>query len=141
MSGYTGKPYKPSVWVTVYCEPRLCQVLPSCETTSLGHWVLELRLHWVPPSCASLEPAVWAMQYIFGIKPQVPPLQTPGLARGGLPGGGGGRSPSDILPGGGGIARVFEGNLWYPPLMQAKRTRVKRLSRRISHSKHTQDIL
>ena len=35
-----------------------------------------------------------------------PPLQTPGLARDGLPGGGGGRSPSDGLPGGGGeIAR------------------------------------
>ena len=31
--------------------------------------------------------------------------------------------------GGGGIARVFQGKLRYPPLMQAKRTRVKRLSR------------
>ena len=29
--------------------------------------------------------------------------------------------------GGGGIARVFHGKLRYPPLMQAKRTRVKRL--------------
>ena len=58
-----------------------------------------------------------------------PPLQTPGLARDGLPGGGRRRSPSDGLPGGGGIARVFQGKLWYPPLMQAKRTRVKRLSR------------
>ena len=45
------------------------------------------------------------------------------------PGWGGRRSPSDGLPGGGGIARVFQGKLWYPPLMQAKRTRVKRLSR------------
>ena len=31
-----------------------------------------------------------------------PPLQTPGLARDGLPGGGGRRSPSDGLPGRGG---------------------------------------
>ena len=31
-----------------------------------------------------------------------PPLQTPGLARDGLPGGGGRQSPSDGLPGGGG---------------------------------------
>ena len=39
-----------------------------------------------------------------------PPLQTPGLARDGLPGGGGRRSPSDGLPGGGGeIARVLQG--------------------------------
>ena len=33
------------------------------------------------------------------------------------------RSPG----GGGGIARVFQGKLWYLPLMQAKRPRVKRL--------------
>ena len=33
---------------------------------------------------------------------------------------GGGQSPSDGLPGGGGgIARIFQGKLWYPPLMQA----------------------
>ena len=31
------------------------------------------------------------------------------------------------LWGGGGIARVFQGTLWYPPLMQANRTQVKRL--------------
>ena len=31
-----------------------------------------------------------------------PPLQSPGVARDGLPGGGGRRSPSDGLPGGGG---------------------------------------
>ena len=29
--------------------------------------------------------------------------------------------------GGGGIARVFQGKLWYPPLMQATRTQMKRL--------------
>ena len=34
------------------------------------------------------------------------------------PGGGGRRSPSDGLPGGGGIARVFQGKLWYPPLIR-----------------------
>ena len=41
------------------------------------------------------------------------------------------RVTSDGLPGGGGgaIAIVFQGKLWYPPLMQAKRTRVKRLLR------------
>ena len=58
-----------------------------------------------------------------------PPLQTPGVAHDGLPGGGGRWSPSDGLRGGGGIARVFQGKLWYPPLTQAKRTRVKRLLR------------
>ena len=26
-----------------------------------------------------------------------------------------------VSPGGGGVARVFQGKLWYPPLMQAKR--------------------
>ena len=56
-----------------------------------------------------------------------PPCKLPGARR--SPGWGGRRSPSDGLPGGGGIARVFQGKLWYPPLMQAKRTRVKRLSR------------
>ena len=45
-----------------------------------------------------------------------PPLKSPPpLARDGLP------------PGGGGIARVFQGKPWYPPLMQANRTQVKRL--------------
>ena len=29
--------------------------------------------------------------------------------------------------GGGEIARVFHGKLWYPPLMQANRTQVQRL--------------
>ena len=29
--------------------------------------------------------------------------------------------------GGGGIGRVFQGKLWYPPLMQATRTQMKRL--------------
>ena len=48
--------------------------------------------------------------------------QSPGL------GGGDGRQVT-VSRGGGGIARVFQGKLWYPPLMQAKRTRVKRLSR------------
>ena len=33
-----------------------------------------------------------------------------------------------VSRGGGEIARVFQGKLWYPPPMQAKRTRVKRLS-------------
>ena len=41
-----------------------------------------------------------------------PPLQSPGVARDGLPGGGGRRSPSDGVPGGGGeIARVSQGKL------------------------------
>ena len=40
-----------------------------------------------------------------------PPLQTPGLARDGLPGGGGRRSPSDGLPGGGGgLQGYFKAN-------------------------------
>ena len=40
------------------------------------------------------------------------PLQSPTLARDGLPGGGGRGSPSDGLAGGGGgIARVFQGKL------------------------------
>ena len=42
-------------------------------------------------------------------------------------GGGDGRQVT-VSRGGGGIARVFQGKLWYPPPMQAKRTRVKRLS-------------
>ena len=62
-----------------------------------------------------------ALRYPF------PPLQTPGLARDGLPGGGGDSRQVTVSRGGGGIARVFQGKLWYPPLMQAKRTRVKRL--------------
>ena len=59
-----------------------------------------------------------------------PPLQTPGLARDSLPGGEGGDGRQvTVSRGGGEIARVFQGKLWYPPLMQAKRTRVRRLSR------------
>ena len=41
-------------------------------------------------------------------------------------GGGGDGRQVTVSRGGGGIARVFQGKLWYPPLMQAKRTRVKR---------------
>ena len=36
-----------------------------------------------------------------------PPLQSPGVARDGLPGGGGGRSPSDGVPGGGGRVQGY----------------------------------
>ena len=43
--------------------------------------------------------------------------------------GGGGGHQVTVSRGGGGIARVLQGKLWYPPLMQAKRTRVKRLLR------------
>ena len=41
---------------------------------------------------------------------------------------GGGRQVmvSPLRRGGGGFARVFQGKLWYPPLMQANRTQVKR---------------
>ena len=61
-----------------------------------------------------------------------PPLQTPGLACDGLLGGGGGGGDGrqvTVSRGGGGVARVFQGKLWYPPLMRAKRTHVKRLLR------------
>ena len=60
--------------------------------------------------------------------PSPPLAKSRGSARR-SPGWGGRRSPSDGVPGGGGeIARVSQGKLWYPPLTQAKRTRVKRLS-------------
>ena len=61
-----------------------------------------------------------------------PPLQSPPLACDGLPGRGGGVDGRQVMVshgGGGGIARVFQGKLWYPPLMQAKRTQVKGLLR------------
>ena len=44
-------------------------------------------------------------------------------------GGGDGYQVTVSRGGGGEIARVSQGKLWYPPLTQAKRTRVKRLSR------------
>ena len=43
-------------------------------------------------------------------------------------GGGDGRQVTVSWGGGGRLQGVFQGKLWYPPLMQAKRTRVKRLS-------------
>ena len=39
-----------------------------------------------------------------------------------LGGGGGGHQVTVPPPWGGGVARVFQGKLWYPPLMQANRT-------------------
>ena len=49
----------------------------------------------------------WSMATVY----PPPPLQTPGLARDGLPDGGGRRSPSDGLPGGGGgLQGYFKAN-------------------------------
>ena len=57
-----------------------------------------------------------------------PPCKVPGSrATVSRVGGGGDGRQVTVSPGGGGIARVFQGKLWYPPLMQAKRTCVKRL--------------
>ena len=94
--------------VDLHFKPRVCRVCWGRKDLECSSIRTRLRPHCHPP----------------------PPLQSPGVARDGLPGGGGRRSPSDGVPGGGGgIARVSQGKLWYPPLTQAKRTRVKRLSR------------
>ena len=48
-----------------------------------------------------------------------PSLESPTLAQYGLPGGGGGRLPSDGLPWGGvGGCKGIQGKVWCPPLMQ-----------------------
>ena len=43
-----------------------------------------------------------------------PPLQSPGVARDGLPGGGGRRSPSDGVPGGGGDCKGISRQIVVP---------------------------
>ena len=59
------------------------------------------------PGDGAVARAVWGGGRGFGTQKFVyppPPLQSPGVARDGLPGGGGRRSPSDGVPGGGGGA-------------------------------------
>ena len=59
-----------------------------------------------------------------------PPLEIPArsVQQSALGEGGGGQVMVPPPGGrGGGVARVFQGKLWYPPLMQANRTQVKRL--------------
>ena len=45
------------------------------------------------------------------------PERHPWVVRDGLPGGGGDGRQVTVSGGGGGDARVFQGKLWYPPLM------------------------
>ena len=65
-------------------DDKLLHPIPILNEATLPKFLLQCHVEF------------WAKSY------PPPPLQTPGLARDGLPGGGGRRSPSDGLPGGGG---------------------------------------
>ena len=87
-----------------------CRLLANCRLLTIdGGWLIAKRrqLTLRPPLANS----------------RVSVRRSPGWG-----GGGDGRQVT-VSPREGGIARVFQGKLWYPPLMQAKRTRVKRLLR------------
>ena len=74
-------------------EPKSGQSVPAMNQPDL----LRIAFSFTNPKRKPFQPPTY-----FQKRYPPPPLQTPGLARDGLPGGGGRRSPSDGLPGGGG---------------------------------------
>ena len=97
-----------------YYQPdptRMAGSLSDPWAAVFGLW----RLTVLKPRCTH-SPAISGLLY------PAPPLKSPPVAHGGLSWGGG-RSPSDGLPGGGGGgARVFQGKMWYPaPPLQTPR--------------------
>ena len=78
---------------------RIYHSFPCQRLTPSLHWVSEEGKSRV--ASGGQHHSVVHFSLLLNTYPP-PPLQTPGLARDGLPGGGGRRSPSDGLPGGGG---------------------------------------
>ena len=83
----------PCVNLCTVCAMRVTACVRTLELVCLGSKQILTFCHTHAPILT---------YYLVVLIYPVPPLQTPGLARDGLPGGGGRRSPSDGLPGGGG---------------------------------------
>ena len=81
-----------------------------------------------PPPSQTLIVTVTAQMFVgVSSSPSRGTGQAPTIPRLALSLPGGGQSPSDSLPGEGVIARVFQGKAWWPPTMQANKTRVNGL--------------